>query len=156
LIYGVGGGKYNLKHNTFIALNLNYPRKTAAVYLSDVVSSTQFDNLRIDFQNNIVWGNLENEFTIDKKAQNTTLKTTVKNNLLKSSNVSLTGNGNILNTDPLFINATAGNFSLSKGSIANRKGLDLSQDTYFNTVLNKDLNHNNRIFPSEIGCYENK
>jgi len=156
LIYGVGGGKYNLKHNTFVALNLNYPRKTAAVYLSDVVSSTQFDNLTIDFQNNIVWGNLENEFTIDKKAQNTTLKTTVKNNLLKSSNISLTGNGNILNTDPLFINATAGNFSLSKGSIANRKGLDLSQDTYFNTVLNKDLNHNNRIFPSEIGCYENK
>jgi len=154
LIYGVGGGKYNLKQNTFAALNLNYPRKTAAVYLSDVVSSSQFDNLDIDFQNNIVWGNLENEFQIDKKAPGTTLKSMVKNNLLKSNLPLFTGNGNILNVDPHFVNPSAGNFNLSKGSSALRKGIDLSQDAYFGSFLNKDLNYKSRIFPSDIGCYE--
>lgn len=156
LIYGVGGGKYNLKQNTFAALNLNYPRKTAAVYISDVVNSTQFDNLSIDFQNNIVWGNLVNEFHIDKKSSNTAINSVIKNNLLKSDQTGLAGNGNILNIDPLFLNPATGNFSLAKGSIAIKKGTDLSQDAYFGPYLNKDLNSNKRIFPSEIGCYENK
>lgn len=156
LLYAVGGGKYNLKQNTFAALNTNYPRKTAAVYISDFVSNSQYDNLNIDFQNNIVWGNLTDEFQIDKKATQTTLTSIVKNNLLKSSQSSLLGNGNILNVDPLFINPLTGNFNLSKGSPALKKGIDLSQDVYFGTYLTKDLNNKGRIFPYDLGCYENK
>ena len=67
LIYGVGGGNYNLKHNTFAALNVNYPRRTAAVYLSDFISTSQYNDLNLAFINNIVWGNLVDEFVVEKK-----------------------------------------------------------------------------------------
>ncbi len=156
LLYGAGGGKYNLKQNTFAALNTNYPRKTAAVYISDFVSTTQYDHLSIDFQNNIVWGNLTNEFQIDKRTASTTLSAIVKNNLLKSTESTLLGNGNIFNVDPLFVNPLMGNFTLNKTSAALKKGTDLSNDTYFGSYLSKDLNSKARIFPYDIGCYENK
>ena len=156
LMYGVGGGKYNLKQNTFVALNVNYPRKTAAVYLSDFISNTQFQNLSLEFINNIVWGNLVDEFVVDKKAPTSLLNATIKNNLLKTSQTSLANNGNILNIDPLFVNAATLNFKLSANSPALKKGLNLSDDLYFSSFLRKDLNNLNRVFPYEIGCYEHK
>jgi hypothetical protein len=48
-----------------------------------------------------------------------------------------------------------GNFKLNKVSSANNKGFNLSSDAYFDTYLHKDLNNKSRIFPSELGCYEN-
>lgn len=155
LLYGVGGGVYNLKQNTFAGYNLNFPRKTAAVYLSDYISNTQSANLTAELYNNIIWGNLVDEFTIDKKDSKTTVIATIKNNLLKVSTMTYATNGNILNMDPSFTNPEIGNFKLNKVSPANNKGFNLSSDSYFNTYLHKDLINKARIFPSEIGCYEN-
>lgn len=155
LLYGVGGGTYNLKQNTFAGYNINFARKTPAVYLSDLISNTQFDNLYVDFTNNIVWGNQIDEFSIEKKVANTILASTIKNNLLKTINKNYNNNANILNMDPSFINEDKANFRLNKLSLANNKGTSLSTDPYFNTYLNKDLNNKSRIFPSELGCYEN-
>lgn len=156
LVYAVGGGNYNLKHNTFAALNLNFPRKTAAVYLSDFISTTQFQNLSLVFINNIVWGNLVDEFVVDKKIPTTVLLTNIKNNLLKTSQTNLLANGNILNQDPLFSNATPLNFNLTSASPALKKGLNLSDDDYFNAFLRQDLNGISRKSPFDIGCYEHK
>ncbi|MBB2145885.1 hypothetical protein GM921_10335 [Pedobacter sp. LMG 31464] len=155
LLYGVGGGVYNLKQNTFAGYNINFARKTAAVYLSDYISNTQSANLTAELYNNIIWGSLADEFVIDKKDAKTTLLATVKNNLLKVSTTTYTTNGNILNMDPSFIKPEMGNFKLSKVSSANNKGFNLSSDAYFNSYLHKDLNNKSRIFPSELGCYEN-
>ena len=155
LLYGVGGGNYNLKQNTFAGYNTSFARKTAAVYLSDYISNTQFNNLKVDFCNNIVYGNLEDEFVIDKKVMTSTLTTTIKNNLLKSANNLYNTNGNILNIYPQFIDTEKYNFLLSKNSPANNKGFNLATDAYYNTYLTKDLKNNTRIFPSELGCYEN-
>ncbi len=155
LVYGVGGGKYNLKQNTFVGYNPQYARKTGAVYFSDFISSTQSDHLTLDVQNNIIWGNLINEFIIDKKSPNALIIATIKNNLLKSNELSYSNTGNILNVDPLFINPFLGNFRLNKNSPALNKGLDLSNDAYFKLFLKKDLRNIERIFPSELGCYEN-
>lgn len=155
LVYGVGGGKYNLKQNTFAGYSPQYVRKTAAVYFSDFISSTQADHLTLDVQNNIVWGNLVNEFVVEKKSLFTSVVAIVKNNLLKSNDSNYSNTGNILNVDPLFINPSFGNFSLNRNSPALNKGLDLSSDPYFNLFLKKDLRNNARIFPSELGCYEN-
>lgn len=154
LIYGVGGGNYNLKQNTFVGYNPNYARKTAALYFSDFISSQQADRLILDIQNNIVWGNLANEFVIDKKSSFTSVVAIIKNNLLKSTETSYAPS-NILNSDPMFINPFTGNFSLSKNSPAINKGGDLNMDAYFSIFLKKDLRNNERLFPSELGCYEN-
>jgi len=154
LLYGVGGGKYNLKQNTFGGFNLHYARKTPAVYLSDFISSTQNDHLILDIQNNIVWGNLTNEFVVDKKSSATTLTAIVKNNLLKSSELIYLTSGNFLNTDPLFVHPLFDNFTLNANSAALNKGSNLSTDPYFNLYLKKDFNNEIRLFPSELGCYE--
>jgi hypothetical protein len=156
LIYGVGGGNYNLKQNTFAALNVNYPRRTAAVYLSDFISNTQYQDLNLAFINNIVWGNLVDEFVVEKKGTKSLLNATIKNNLLKTSLTNLATDGNILNLDPSFVNIGTLNFMPGKNSPALRKGLDLGNDSYFKAILGKDINSKNRIFPYDIGAYENK
>jgi hypothetical protein len=155
LLYGVGGGKYNLKQNTFAGYNPNYARKTAAVYLSDYISDKQTSNLTIDVQNNIIWGNLINEFAVSKRSTQTSLNATVKNNLLKNIESQYMLNGNILNLDPLFVNPALDNFMINKSSPIVNKGIDLSIDPNFNLYLKKDLHGLARIFPSELGCYEN-
>lgn len=156
LIYGVGGGNYNLKQNTFVALNVNYPRRTAAVYLSDFISNSQYKDLNLAFINNIVWGNLVDEFVVEKKGTKSLLNATIKNNLLKTNQTMLTADGNILNIDPSFISTVNSNFTPSKNSPALKKGLDLSEDSYFKVFLSRDLNNKSRISPYDIGCYENK
>lgn len=155
LLYGAGGGKYNLKQNTFVGYNPKFARKTAAVYLSDYISATQSANLSFDLQNNIIWGNLADELVVDKKASNTMLDGLVKNNLIKTTNAAYQGNGNILNNNPMFFKTEQGNFRLMNGSPALNKGLNLLPDPRYGTYLQKDLDGKTRLFPSELGCYEN-
>ncbi len=155
LLYGVGGGEYNLKQNTFAGFNPNYARKTSAVYLSDYISSTQADHLTLDIRNNIVWGSLPNEFVVDKKSTATALNASIINNLLKSTELKYLSMNNLLNMDPQFANPFVGNYNLNKASPALNKGGDLTQDAYFNVFLKKDLKNKTRLFPSELGCYEN-
>ncbi|RYF25051.1 MAG: hypothetical protein EOO42_04570 [Flavobacteriales bacterium] len=156
LLYGVGGGKYNLKHNTFAGFNIDFVRRTPAVYFSDFISTTQASNLNLQIANNIIWGTLADEFVIEKKDLQTTVTSDIKNNLLKTNQGNLADAGNIFNTDPQFVDATKQNFNLSKTSIAQNKGLNLVNDPYFSDILKKDLNGKTRIFPYELGCYENK
>lgn len=156
LLYGAGGGVYNLKQNTFAGYHdIKFARKTAAVYLSDFISSTQSANLTIDFFNNIVFGLLADEFIIDKKAPNTALTATLKNNLLKTTKGNYDNNGNIINIDPQFEGIEKRNFKLETTSPAKNKGINLSIDPYFGIFLNRDLKNKIRVFPSELGCYEN-
>jgi hypothetical protein len=154
LLYGVGGGNYNLKQNTFGGYNLQYARKTPTVYFSDFISNTESYHLTLDVQNNIVWGNLPNEFVLEKKSTTTVLTSTIKNNLLKSNEMAYLVSGNFLNVDPLFVHPFFGNFNLNKNSAALNKGVNLGADPYFNLYLKKDLNNNDRLFPSELGGYE--
>jgi hypothetical protein len=155
LVYGAGGGNYNLKQNTFAGYNLNFNRKTPSVYLSDNVSSTQNANLSVTLTNNIFWGWLNNELVIEKKAIATVLTANIQNNLIKTTQLSYQGNGNLINTDPQFINPSLGNFKLSNSSAAKNKGMDLTTDRFFTRFLRADLENKSRLFPSELGCYEN-
>lgn len=155
LVYGIGGGNYNIKQNTLVGFNPQYARKTPATYFSDFVSSTQADNLNLDIQNNIIWGNLNNEFIVEKKTSFTSIVAIVKNNLLKSTDGQLATSGNLLNLDPAFINPYQGNFFILKSSPAINKGINLSADRFFEANLKLDVNGNQRLFPSDLGCYEN-
>lgn len=154
LLYAAGGGKYNIKQNTFAGYNPAFARKTAAVYLADLISATQFGDLTATFYNNIIWGNLSNEFIVDKKNAATKLTLDLKNNLFKTTVMDYSNTGNLLNIDPLFINPVLGNFKLSKTSAAKAKGYNLVTDEYFEKYLSKDLLNKNRLFPSALGCYE--
>ena len=154
LFYIAGGGQYNLKQNTFVGHAANFVRKTPLLYFSDDVNNTSASNLKLVMYNNIVWGMLNDELLIAKKNNLTTLITDLQNNLLKSTLSTLKNTSNLLNLDPQFINPYAENFKLGTNSPAKAKGLNLSNDAYFNNFLNKDLKGKTRIFPSALGCYE--
>ncbi|WP_426326517.1 hypothetical protein [Pedobacter sp. R-06] len=153
LIYAVGGGNYNLKQNTFAGYNSNFPRKTASLSFSDYLSANAYNKLQVDLTNNIIWGSLTNELDIQKKTS-AIVQFNLWSNLIRSTNSAYSNNGNILNTDPLFINQDLEDFRVSPGSIVRKKGADLSTDPYFFNYLNQDAKGNIRIYPSTLGSYE--
>jgi len=153
LIYGVGGGNYNFKQNTFVGYNLNFPGKTASLSFSDYLSANAYNKLQIDLTNNIIWGNLTNELDIQKKTS-AMVQLSLWSNLIRCTNSTYNSNGNILNIDPLFISREMENFELSANSLARKKGADLSTDPYFIGYLDKDIKDNKRFYPSTLGSYE--
>lgn len=153
LIYTVGGGNYDLKQNTFVGYNLNFPRKTASLSFSDYLSANAYNKLQINLTNNIIWGSLANELDIQKKTS-ATLQLNLWHNFIRSSNNTYNTNGNILNVDPSFINQEMKNFQLSANSLARKKGIDLSADPFSNSYLSKDIMEKERFYPSTLGSYE--
>jgi len=153
LVYGVGGGSYNLKQNTFAGFNLDFPRKTPSLSFSDYQSAEMVNELTLNFTNNIIWGSLDNEFEINKKTT-AAIQANLYNNLIKAINSLYLNNSNILNQDPNFIAQTLENFELKNNSVALKKGLNLNNDVYFNEYLNRDLKNRIRRFPSSLGCLE--
>lgn len=154
LLYGVSGGKYNLKQNTFAGYNAKFSRRTPALYFSDLSSALPSGNLKLQLVNNIIWGSLTEEFQIDKKTT-AGIEAELSNNVIKTMLKTYEGNSNLLNTDPGFIEPLKDNFMLKNNSSVINKGRDLSADPAFGISLNKDLNNQPRVFPSEPGCYEN-
>jgi len=152
LIYAAGGGKYNLKQNTFAGLNPDFPRKNAALTFSDYLAAKAYNKLELELMNNIIWGSLLNELDIQKKSTAVS-QINLAGNLIKTTSTSYSS-GNIINADPLFSMQNNETFIPSSGSPAIGKGLDLSSYVYFTEYLRKDLNNKTRIFPSVIGCYE--
>ena len=155
LLYVAGGGQYNLKQNTFAGYNPNIARSSPSLYFSNAIGSQQSAPLDLILQNNIIWGNLADELSIEKKGNDRPFTTDIQNNLIRSRNSLYTTGNNILNLNPAFLQPENGNFKLAKDSPARRKGLDLQKDPYFKTFLSHDKNNNERLFPSDLGCYEN-
>lgn len=152
LIYGIGGGDYDLAQNTFAAYNFNFARRTPAVHIADNFSSTATHKLNLTLYNNIIWGSLDTEFKIDLKGTQTNT-IAIANNLVKST-IPISGLDNILNIDPLFNNARLGNFKVKENSPVIAKGKNLSTHPYYTTYLEKDMLEKARNFPATLGCYE--
>ena len=151
LIYGVGGGIYNLKQNTFAGLNTEFPRRTSALYFSDL-SNTSFSDLSLDLINNIIWGSLPEELQIEKKTT-ASITSNIKYNVIKTS-LQTYDKSNLLGVDPKFVDATTGNFRIQPGSPVLKKGMDLRSDIFYNPYLKQDIDFMQRTFPSTLGCYE--
>ena len=151
LVYGVGGGIYNLKQNTFAGFNTEFPRRTSALYFSDL-SNTSYSDLSLDLINNIIWGSLPEELLIEKKTT-ASITSNIKYNVIKTS-LQTYDKSNLLGLDPKFVDATTGNFRIQPGSPVLKKGIDLSSDIFYNPYLKKDIDFMQRTFPSTLGCYE--
>jgi hypothetical protein len=151
LVYGVGGGIYNLKQNTFAAFNTEFPRRTSALYFSDL-SNTSYSDLSLDLINNIIWGSLPEELLIEEKTT-ASITSNIKYNVIKTS-LQTYDKSNLLGLDPKFVDATTGNFRIQPGSPVLKKGIDLSSDIFYSPYLKKDIDFMQRTFPSTIGCYE--
>ncbi len=154
LLYAVGGGQYNLKQNSFVGINPRFARQTPSLYFSDFISPNTYGSLKLDMHNNIVFGQLTNEFLIEKKGAGNSISSNITHNSLKTTDFSLANQANILNVDPLFVNPLLGNFQLRAPSPLANQGKNLTTDNYYDSYLKRDLKNNERLFPSELGCYE--
>lgn len=152
LLYAVNGGRYNLKQNTFANFNFRFSRTTPSLYFSDQTGTSSFA-MNVTLTNNIVWGSLQDELLIDKKNP-TTFTQVIRKNNIRSKDISLEAAENFLNADPLFKNARELDFRLMPGTPAANKGEDLSTDAYFSSWLERDFNKKARLFPSDLGSYE--
>jgi hypothetical protein len=151
LVYGVGGGHYNLKQNTFAGYNSEFPRRTPAVYFSDL-SNSSYSDLHVELVNNIIWGVLPEELQIERKTT-ASLTANVTYNIIRTS-FQTYSNLNFLGTDPMFVDAGNGSFHLQPGSPAAKKGQNLNSDPFYGPYLKSDIGNTPRIFPSTLGCYE--
>jgi hypothetical protein len=151
LLYGVGGGHYDLKQNTFAGYNKEFPRRTPAVYFSNLSNSFSSD-LHVELTNNIIWGVLTEELQIEKKTT-AAVTTDISYNSIKTS-LATYSNLNFLGIDPKFVDSAGGNFELQTGSPVLKKGVDLSSNPYYGSYLKLDLTNKSRAFPSALGCYE--
>jgi len=153
LIYGINGGHYNLKQNTFVNLGIQFARNTPGLFFSNQADEHTRSAFNLTLINNIIWGNLQDELIVEKKGT-LPFSQVIRNNLIKTRDATLEGFGNFINENPQFKTIRVNTYTLSTGSPAGNKGEDLSEDTYFNDWLNKDLNGRGRVFPSDLGSYE--
>lgn len=158
-VFSQAGGDYEFIHNTLGATNNFSGRQTASVTFTDYLKITELTfataPLNVNFQNNIAWGYLKDEFLFDVKSSNTATLA-FEYNLVRSTKTGFSAT-NILNKDPLFKNpsTTLGelyteDYHLNLNSPAYGKGIYTSTPA----ILQKDHDGRDRQNPPTIGCFE--
>jgi hypothetical protein len=146
-------GDYKLYHNTFAAYNVNFNRQNPHFLLDNSPLRDENDNIVIAFPlnvtmvNNIVYGSQEEEVILNNDPKGGAMTLGFQNNFFKTELAELNTAGNILNTDPLFVNLLEDNFKLGDNSPAKGKG------TFVN--VSTDLTEKSRsVSAPTIGAYE--
>lgn len=152
--YGRFGGNYNLYHNTFAAYPFKFNRQNEQFLLDnsplrteDGKTITAVFPLNVIMVNNIVYGTEEEELILNNDPQGGASSLLIQQCLLKTKLTAVNGNGNIINQDPLFVNASTDEFQLKENSPAKGKGVYVNVST--------DLMDRPRsVSAPSIGAYE--
>ncbi|MES2779413.1 MAG: hypothetical protein V4651_05890, partial [Bacteroidota bacterium] len=128
--YARFGGNYNLYHNTFAAYPFTFNRQNEQFLLDnspllaeDGQTITAVFPLNVVMINNIVYGSEEEEIIINDDPKGGANSLLIQQCLLRTKLTVLNGNGNIINDDPLFVNAATDEFQLKDNSPAKGKGV---------------------------------
>ncbi len=149
--FGAYGGNYDLKHTTVANFTqANFSRTTPSVVFTDYLQeglSPLTNTLQAILENNIIWGNLEEEFEAVFVGTPGTIG--FENNLVRTKKTNLPAN-NILNKNPLFVQEGGENYHLKNTtSPAYQKATKLQ-----GVVFATDLDGKVRPAMPTIGCYE--
>lgn len=158
-VAGLAGGAYTflnctLANGNYIFSNRKTPTAVFADYILDANEQpTLINDLNIYFYNNIVWGNIDNEFAISDLGSGGAVNLKIAFNILKTTDKIYNVNNNILNTDPQFEKLDVGK---SKELNLRLKDKSPAIDTaYPVNGLDKDIDNKQRspIVP-DMGAYE--
>lgn len=148
------GGTYRLYYNTFANYGFTFNRQNEQFLLdngpiADVDGNiVSINPLTVLMINNIVYGSRDEEILITNNIQGGATNYTLQNNLFKTELTSLNVNGNILNKDPLFTDASKDDLSLKENSPARLKAFPIS------TITQDILNRQRNLGSPTIGAYE--
>lgn len=152
--YARFGGNYNLYHNTFAAYPFRFNRQNQQFLLDNSpltnAEGTQIIAtfpLNVVMVNTIVYGTQEEELLINNDPKGGTSNLLIQQCLLKTKLTAVNANGNIINKDPLFVDASNNDFQLKDNSPAKGKGV-------FVNVTNDLLDKSRSILAPTIGAYE--
>jgi hypothetical protein len=154
------GGTSQLYHNTIANYSFTFDREDPGMILTDFFpdstgTSNELNPLLLDMQNNIIWGDLEDEWLFNFQAQNNQIN--ISSNFIRVNTQSLIellqGSGNILKAeedDLLFKDYREYVFELDTLSPAKNQG-----NPNVSTLIGPDLNNRNRTdgLP-DMGAYE--
>ncbi|MFN6944701.1 MAG: choice-of-anchor Q domain-containing protein [Cytophagaceae bacterium] len=145
---GSGGGTYTLLHVTLANYSFNFFRNGTTLLISDTYFSedgTKVQNpVSANFTNCIIWGDKTEELTMTKSPSG--LPDHSFTNCLLRTRLGITGENNLLNTDPEFDSPRQGTFVLRENSPAISAAIDAGITT--------DLAGKTRPSPPSIGAYE--
>lgn len=150
------GGHYVLQNNTFISPYSTIGRGDPSFILSNSPLRDSLDaivariELSYEITNNIITGSLDDEFSLpEDKDGLPVVNKIIRNNVLKTTdNKSFNDGNNLLNADPLFVDAYHNNFDLNGNSPCIKAG--------FSNGLLSDIICRTRNIPPCIGAYEGK
>jgi hypothetical protein len=146
---GLGGGTYRFEHCTFSNSGFTFFRETPSFAISDNIplddGQVIVEDVHLSVINSIIHGNMQEEITFNADG-GAAINALVAHSLLTTQYDGLSGNGNILNQDPAFINAFNYNYRLDTLSPAKDAGMPLGIYTDLDSMLRDSL--------PDIGAYE--
>ena len=148
-----GGGDHRYLHCTLSNYPSNFVGKGASMQISDFLSALSRDEqpqLRLRMQNNIIWGELDEELQMSIRGQP---QLELTHNLVRSATGQYLGEGNNLWQNsydyPAFLDPEEKNYKLQEHSPARNKGEPLPD-----TEQQQDLAERIRDTQPDIGAYE--
>ncbi len=151
---GLAGGTYDFYNCTFASYNTMFNRKNEQFGISNkevVAGSISYKApLSFDIENCVIYGDQDDEIILVTELP--VGSTTISNCLIKAKNSALitllsSGQNNILDKEPEFVDYVNYNFNISKTSPCIEAGNNNHPITY-------DINGKHRINLPDIGCYE--
>lgn len=143
------GGNYTYYHCTFANYSINFFRENPVFAVTDNLllgdQSLLVDDVMLRMSNTIVWGDFDNEIILNNEG-GANFDALIASNIIRTTEQGFDDNGNLLNSDPLFIDPLEYNYRLDSLSPAIDSGL-ISEITL-------DLDGNSRDQNPDIGSFE--
>ena len=139
------GGRYSYTHCTLDNGNNLFVREAPVAEFSDGMDEHGTRPMNVRMENNIIWGNLNEELVLDQIALDASVLQ-ITHNLIKTRRNELEANDNLINIDPEYIDPVVYNYRLDTTSQAIDKGAK--------SRIMTDLDGNQRDTLPDLGAYE--
>lgn len=149
---GLLGGDYNFRHCTFAGYASFSSRQDGHFAITNTLRDgngriMQTADLKCEVYNSVIYGNIQEELTIDKGGA-ALFNTTFKGNFIRSKSRPFPSADNTYNIEPKFVNTLIHDFRPDTLSPLHNAGITLLPP------VNNDLNGNARTGIPDIGCFE--
>jgi len=143
------GGNYKYEHCTFGNFTFDFFRQDPSVVFADNLAlgnnSLLVEDLSVEMTNSIIWGSLSDEL-LTSNAGGAQFNVSIDHSLLRTRDDQWSGNNNIINENPRFIDPRGYNYALDTLSPAKDAGINIG-------ILN-DLDGNSRDSKPDLGAFE--